>query len=360
MLKFRVLLTSCAFALVGVSSASAVIPTPAYVDGTLALTADTGTCPITAPCATLNYALSQIISGGQVIILKAGVFGPIVLDTKVSISGAEPNVDTQIIGDSGAAVVGCVGSPPAAACHGNANAGYAVDIIAGVNDKVQIGHVLMNTGPNGIGALRLASGGQLQIGNDIFRGNGSATTPIILLAPNNAGGAQAQVYFSNSDVGFNNSANSSSGAVLVQPIGTTSLKLHFNHVEVHNASFGIRTDGQLLTTPTAVVATFISESEFFSFPNAAVNAASSAGTGTVNAVYDSTRILNAGVGLKANGPQSFVIITNNTVGGNGIGVQVNGGATILTSVNNTITGNGPTNNLNVQLLSGAYTNAPLQ
>ncbi len=360
MLKFRVLLTSCAFALVGVSSASAAVPTtPAYVDGTLALTADTGTCPITAPCATLNYALSQIISGGSVIILKAGFFGPIVLDTKVSISGSEPNVDVQIIGDSGAAVVGCVGSAPAATCNGHANLGYAVDIVAGVNDKVQIGHLLMNTGPNGIGALRLASGGQLQIGNDIFRGNGSATTPIILLAPNNAGGAQAQVYFSNSDVGFNNGASTSSGAVLVQPSGTTSLKLHFNHVEVHNASFGIRTDGTLLSAG-GNVSTFVSNSEFFSFPNAAVNAASSAGTGTVNAVYDSTRILNAGVGLKANGPQSFVIITNNTVGGNGIGVQVNGGATILTSVNNTITGNGPTNNLNVQLLSGAYTNAPLQ
>src|SRR5665213_1302016 len=68
--------------------------------------------------------------------------------------------------------------------------------------------------------------------------------------------------------------------VLVQPVGTNSLKLHFNHVEVHNASYGIRTDGSLLSSPSATVASFISESEFFSFPNAAVNAFSTSGTGT--------------------------------------------------------------------------------
>jgi len=147
------------------------------------------------------------------------------------------------------------------------------------------------------------------------------------------------------------------GAVLVQPQGTNSLKLHFNHVEVHNASYGIDTDGSFLSGPSALAASFISESEFFSFPNAAVNAFSTSGTGTVNAVLDFTRILNAGVALKANGPQSFVIVTNNTVGGNTIGVQQQNGATVITSHNSTITGNGPSNNQNV---SGTVTQAPRQ
>ena len=64
--------------------------------------------------------------------------------------------------------------------------------------------------------------------------------------------------------------------------------LHFNHDEVHNASFGIRTDGSLLRAAGAVVTTFISESKFFSFDNAAVNAYSTPGTGTVNAVFATT------------------------------------------------------------------------
>jgi hypothetical protein len=354
MLKFRVLLTSCAFALAGLSSASATLPAPAYVDPQTG--ADSGSCPVTAPCATLNYALSQISAGGSVIILKAGVFGPIILTGSVNITGAEPNTIVQIAADP-AANVGCIGSAPAATCGGHANSGYAVEIAAGATDAVKIGHLAMVTGNSGgSGALKLSAGGLVQIAHDVFRGSGSAVTPMILLGPSNPGTTQVQVYFSNSDVGFNNGASLGSGAVLVQPVGTTSLKLHFNHVEVHNASFGIRTDGSSLSAG-ANVSTFISDSEFFSFPNAAVNAFSLAGTGTVNAVFDTTRILNAGTALKANGPLSFVILTNNTVGGNGIGVQVLNSATVLTSVNNTVTGNGPSNNQNVV---GTITSAPLQ
>jgi hypothetical protein len=359
MLKLRVLLTSCAFALVGLSSASAALPTPAYVDASLSPAADTGTCPVTAPCASLNYALSQITAGGTVIILKPGVFGPIILTANVSITGIEPNSDVIIAADP-AALVGCIGSAPTANCGGHTNSGYAVEIAAGPTDGVKIGHLGMAAGNSGgSGALKLSSGGAIQIAHDIFRGSGSATTPMILLAPSNPGTTQVQDYFSNSDVGFNNGASLTAGAVLVQPIGTTSLKLHFNHVEVHNASFGIRTDGSGLSAGTNV-STFISDSEFFSFPNAAVNAFSSAGTGTVNAAFDTTRILNAGAALKANGPLSFVILTNNTVSGNGFGVQVLGGAAVLSSVNNTITGNGPSNNQNVVVTSGTYNPAALQ
>jgi hypothetical protein len=232
-----------------------------------------------------------------------------------------------------------------------------VEIAAGVADVVKLGNMVVQMGSSGgIGALKLTSGGQTEITSDVFRGNSTATTPIILMAPNTSG-IQSEVYFSNSDIGFNNAGNANAGAVLVQPVGTNSLKLHFNHVEVHNASFGIRTDGSSLSSPSAVVASFISESEFFSFPNAAVNAFSTSGTGTVNAVFDFTRILNAGVALKANGAQSFVILTNNTVGGNTIGVQQQNGATVLTSHSSTITGNGPSNNQNV---SGTVTQAPRQ
>ena len=160
------------------------------------------------------------------------------------------------------------------------------------------------------------------------------------------------MYFSNSDVGFNNSG-ANAGAVEVKPSGNTSLKLHFNHVEVHNASYGIRTDLSLLSGPSINVATAISESEFFSFANAAVNAFSLAGTGTINAAFDAVRILNANVAIKANGPLSTVILTNSTVSGNAIGVQTLNGGNINSLANNTISGNG-TN------VSGTLTPQPLQ
>ena len=312
---------------------------------------DAGDCPVTAPGASLNYALSVTAAGGTITILD-GVFGPVVLTQAITISGS-PSEHAQIVADT-SAQVGCV-SGTAGSCR--ANNGYAVEIAAGVVDVVKLSNFVMQMGSSGgVGALKLTSGGQTEITNDIFRGDSAATTPIILMAPN-ASSTQPQVYFSNSDIGINNAGNANAGAVLVQPQGTNSLKLHFNHVEVHNASYGIRTDGSLPSSPSATVASFISESEFFSFPNAAVNAFSTSGTGTINAVFDFTRILDAGVALKANGPQSFVILTNNTVGGNTIGVQQQNGATVVTSHNSTITGNGPSNNQNV---SGTVTQAPMQ
>jgi len=312
---------------------------------------DSGACPVTAPCATLNYALAVSNAGGTVTILGGGKFGPVVLTQAITINGS-PGEHAQIVANS-SAQAGCVNNV-AGTC--SANNGYAVEIAAGATDVVKLSNLLMQTGVNGgIGALKLSSGAQTEITDDVFRGDTTASTPIILMAPNTPG-IQSQVYFSNSDIGFNNTSSVNAGAVLVQPIGTNSLKLHFNHVEVHNASYGIRTDGSSQSAG-AVVASFVSESEFFSFPNAAVNAFSASGTGTVNAVYDFNRILNAGVALKANGPLSFVIVTNNTVDGNTVGVQQQNGATVLTSHNSTITGNGPSNNQNV---SGTLTQAPLR
>jgi len=210
--------------------------------------------------------------------------------------------------------------------------GFAIEIAAGPNDIVTISNLLLSVGPSGVGALKFTSGGQIQLSNNVYRGNDTTTGPVVALYPNNPGTTQAQVYFSHSDVGFNNN-NPNAGAVEVKPSGNTSLKADFNHVELHNASYGIRTDGSLLLSPTANVTTTVSEAEFFSFPNAAVNAFSTSGTGTVNAVSDFTRILNSGVALKANGPQSFVILANNTVGGNTIGVQQLNGANVITSHN---------------------------
>jgi hypothetical protein len=344
MLKVRLLLTACAFTLVGLAPAAALLPAPAYVDAKTGT--NSGACPLTAPCATLNYALSQISAGGSVVMLEAGVFGPVTLTGSVTITGVDPNTHVQIAADP-AALTGCIG---AAAGSCGANNGFAVEITAGVNDTVKISHLVMNAAGSGAGALKFSSGGKIQLAHDVFRGNATATGPIVALYPNNPGTTQAQVYFSNSDVAFNNATG---GAVEVKPSGLTSLKLHFNHVEVHNASFGIRTDGTLLTSPSAVVATFISESEFFSFNNAAVNAVSSGGTGTVNAAFDTTRILNANIALKANGPQSFVVLTNNTVSGNTNGIQVVNGASVNSSVNNTIFGNGVD-------VSGVINNQPLK
>ena len=335
MIQFRVLSAACAFTLIGLSSVSAAVPSPAFVDAKGG--ADSGTCPITSPCLTLNYALSKITAGGQVVVLTPAAFGPINLTGSVTITGTAPDDAVRIIADSSAAP-GCIGTS-AGSCGTNSN--YAVQIAAGVNDIVQIKHVRMEAGSSGgIGALLFSSGGQIQLSNDVFVGNSTANFPIVQLAPNNTGTTQAQAYFSYDDIGLSNSGTNA-GAVQAVPVGNTSLKLYFNHAQIHNAAYGIRPDGTSLAGPSVVLSIFVSDSELFSLAYFGANAVGSSGTGTVNAVYDNLKVTNAGgAGVKANGLQSFVWLTNSTVTGNGIGVFAQNSGTIYTLQNNTIQGNG--------------------
>ena len=137
MLKFRVILTSCALALLGVSAASAAT---AYVDAKAGT--DSGSCPLTSPCASLNYALSQIAAGDQIIFLSAGSFGPVRLTHAVSMTGVSPAADVQIVANP-AASPGCIG---AAAGSCGANSGYAVEVAAASTDNVKMGDILMSAG----------------------------------------------------------------------------------------------------------------------------------------------------------------------------------------------------------------------
>ena len=137
----------------------------------------------------------------------------------------------------------------------------------------------------------------------------------------------------------------------MKPSANTSLKVQFSHIEVHNASYGIRTDSSLLSDPSGSVTTAVSHSEFFSFANAAVNAFSITGTGNANAVFSDVNVLNSAVGIMADGPQSTVILTDSTISGNGVGVQVLNRGVVYTPQNNTVHGNGTD-------LSGTLTTAP--
>ena len=309
---------------------------------------DSGLCPVTSPCATLNYALSVSGAGGRITISDGGAVGPVVLTKEISIVGSDPDVPLQIAADP-AAPVGCVGALPADCAL--TNHGYAVEIAAGVTDTITLKNLKMEAGANGAGALKFTSGGIVQLSEDAYRGNDTATGPIVALYPNNPGTTLAEVYFSHSEIAFNNSNDVNAGAVEVKPVGNTSLKLHFNHCELHNAAYGIRSDASSLSGPSVNIGTAISQSEFFSLADAAVGVFSSDGTGTVVAAVDGARVLNANVAVQASGPQSTVVLSRNTISGNGTGVLAQNGAQVYTPANNTIGGNGTD-------IDGALTTSP--
>jgi len=290
--------------------------------------------------------LSVADVGANITILDAGVFGPIVLTGPITISGANPNMKSQIVADP-TAQVGCIGALPSGC--GLTNNGYGVEIAAGTTDIVNIGNILFSAGSGGVGALRFSSGGQVQLSGDVFLGNNAATSAIVELVPNNAGTTQAQVYLSNSDVGFNNG-----GAIEVKPSATTSFRLELKNVEVHNTQYGLRTDASLLADSSVNVITIAANSKFFSFTSAATTAFSTSGTGLLNSYYNGVTILNSsGPAITSDGPQSYVFLTNSTISGNATGAQTQNGGSVYSLVNNTISGNG-TN------ISGTLTPQPLQ
>ncbi len=349
MRKSSVLLGACAFTMAGIYSASATLPAPAYVDVLHGSDGNAGSgCLQAAPCADLNTALSVLGAGGAnvVVIVGGGVFGPVVINQDLDIIGTDPNQYANIIADP-SADVGCIGALPGPAGCNLTNNGYAMEFNGGANDQLTMTNVSIRAGGGTNNALKIGSGEGVTITNCVFNGSGSGG-PTIQIYPNNGAPSFMALYLSHSFITGGSGANS--GAVEVKPVGDTSVGLHFNHVEVAGASFGIRTDGSLLNSG-AQVSTFVSNSEFFALTVAAVNAFSTAGTGKVLATFESTHILSAGVGLKANGINSFVVLNNNTVTGNGIGIQQVNNATVYTGGNNQIQNN--TNNVSGTLTPSA-------
>jgi len=336
MSKYHVVFLCFVFTLIGLPSASATPIPPGgvvYVDPKNGNNANASAfCPQTAPCADLNTALSVATSGSYVFILSGGIFGPIVLTGEITIVGTDLNERTIILADP-TAQVGCIGHLPGSC--GFTNNGYAVEVDAG-GHGVTIRHVDMaNMCPSTTGgALKLTSGGALRLSYDITEGCGASAA--FQIYPNNTSG-HAEVFMNNSEASGD---GTTTGAIEVKPSGNTSVVLQFDQLQVRDAFFGIRTDGSLLSNPSDIISTTVSNSNFFNLNGAAMNAFSTAGTGTVHATFDTTKILNALVGLKANGPLSFVVLTNNTVTGSSTGIQQLNSATVQTSGNNTIRNNG--------------------
>ena len=72
--SYALVLASAIILTLGAIPAQAItLSNRTFVSGTTG--ADTGTCPITAPCASFSYALSQTVAGGEIDCLTPGDFG---------------------------------------------------------------------------------------------------------------------------------------------------------------------------------------------------------------------------------------------------------------------------------------------
>ena len=291
---------------------------------------DTGTCLQTAPCRTLDYALSQATAGGTIDIESGGTFSPLYLTQPITINGPADG-SASIVWSSGiqpGCVNGSIGS-----CNGNASANYAVEIVASsTTGVIELNNLVIDNGAGTSGAVHVASAYSVSMTGTVLHG-GTGSIPQIMLVDSSQG-SMMELYFSNCDVGF----SSSGGGILVAPTSATPVTVLFQGGEVHNGLFGLKFDASELSTGTKMSAG-IDRSRFFSFTNSAVTA-KAASAGSVDTVLSRSTIVNTGSSaFNVNGANALGVLFKSTITGNQVGVAVASGGTVYSFGNNEIFGN---------------------
>ena len=291
---------------------------------------DTGACPQTAPCQTLNYALFKSASGSVIEVESGGVFGPIYISQPIAINGPA---------DGSASIVwastqpGCVAAS-AGICNGGGNANYAVEIAAGTanNPTIALSNILIDNGSGSSGAVHVASAFNVSFKNVVLRGGSGAIAQIMLV--NSSQDSQLQLYFSNCDIGF----STSGGGLLVAPTSATPVNTLFQGGEVHNGLFGLKFDASGLSAGANIQAG-VDNTKLFSFANSAVTAKAASG-GSVAALLSRSTIENTGSSaFNVNGANAVGLLFRDTITANQVGVAPFSGGPVLSIDNNEILGN---------------------
>jgi hypothetical protein len=118
---------------------------------------DAGPCPVTAPCRTFAFALTQTAAGGEIDVLDPAGYGAVTITKAIS-----------IINDGvGVAAIG-------------AATGNGVTINAGANDSVHLRGLTIEGISGATNGILFNTGGNLAIENCVIRGfinAGIAITP---------------------------------------------------------------------------------------------------------------------------------------------------------------------------------------
>jgi len=259
-----------------------------------------GSCPVTAPCKTFQYAHNQTSINGSINVLSPGSFGPLTITKPISI--VADGVEAAILG--GGAI------------------GAGIRIEAGANAIVSLRGLtidLRNTDNDGIDFL---SGAALHVHNCVIRKSAFG----IYFA---AASGTSELYVADSVI-----ANTNANGIFVIPSGSASARVVLDRVRVENtSSYGI-----VFTTTSAIAAT-VRDSVAAGNAGAGI-AAITFGSGTTVVTVDRSASVNNSIGIFAGGTGATIRIGDSTVTGNNTGLSTNTGGTIASYGTNKVNGNG--------------------
>jgi len=280
---------------------------------------DSNQCTRMAPCATFKQALSQTAAGGQINVVDAGDFLPVIIDKSIRIAN-----DT-----SGTAAISflpfCINT-----CTGTA----FIVIAAGPSDVVTLRGLTINSTENFSGnyGVYVENASQVNIEKCVIRNNSSSG---IGLAPNAGGGTLASsIGLKIEDTivtGAGSGANITSLPSL--PMNATISRSSFQN----NVGGGIKIDG----TSGGPIKVAITDSSISLNGSNGMNAVSGpSGNVRVNLIRD-VIASNALAGVQSNqsnGGSASVTVNQSVLSSNGSAWNIVGGATLLSYQNNEVTG----------------------
>lgn len=268
---------------------------------------DANTCNnINTPCQTFQGAVNQVATGGTVIVLDTGGYGPVTIGKALTID-APPGIVAFI-------------HPPS---------GNAVTVLAGASDVVVLRGLSLNAGP--AQGIAVSSVGSLYVENCSVVG----FSFVGLLF-----GTAGQLFVKDSTF----SANGGEGIFVTPPSGTATAAIDRCRLEGNGSSFQM---GAVVAGTNSVVTVrdSVASGNFRGFQagsgpgqTSQLNVESCVSTANIVGLFAAD---GAGTVLRA----SNTVVTNNTL----YGIEAQGSGTVLSRSNNTVEGNAA-----AQTFSGTY------
>ena len=265
---------------------------------------DAGNCPATAPCRTLQYALSHTRDGGIIAVRSSGSF-----------AGVRINKSVTIAADG---VVAIIRTP--------ANCGAVICV--NTTGVVTLRGLTIDPMGNGSDGIRIRNVGNFHLKQSIIRQG-----RIGLLSTTRGWSLVGMIEVSNSIIAGNE--------VGIKVIANGTSRIALDRVRVHNNRKGVEFDD---SARAGTIAASVTDSVISGHTGYGIHAVTTApgwgGYPSVSVTLDRTAVLNNGRGISVNGAAARVRIGNSTITGNDVALlNINNGA-IPSYGTNKLDGNG--------------------
>jgi hypothetical protein len=213
-------------------------------------------CAPTAPCRTFSAALSVTDSGGEVVVVNSGGYGPATITKSVSITAPDGVYAGVTVGSGNGFTIGTAGVSVALkglTINGPGTGGsYGVFVVASGAVTLTVDHCVISnfpsSGPAGA-AINFIASGVVRIGNSLIRDNGYGLS---------LEGASADIVnsqFFNNDIGI--SANAPVSGAIASVVVTDTVLSDSSIVAVDVTASGASSSSQV-----SVVRSTLSNSQY--------------------------------------------------------------------------------------------------